>query len=470
MQMAPLLGLSPDIDPTTPGNMPPGVGRFLPTQRGISGIPVFNLTGTDLVGSVNLRQHFVARYPSGGVWYFYTGESGGVVRIHNAQQLAASVGAFTDRSPGGAYTDAAIHWSFAQTADAVLVANGVNQVQISTGPSATFATVTTPPSQIPKIVSALNGFGFAFNGATEADRWYCSALGNAQDWAPSVTTQATTGRLQGGGGAIYAAAPLGDQMVAYKETEIWVGSYVGPPEVWRWQRIPAEGVSKFSSVVNIGTAHMYVGRSGAWVFDGVRPQPLGRDRVGSLMAAQAANTGPTLSLAGPRYDRANMNVYFPGGMVYNVPSGRWGYDSSFAVYLDSANGIQRFAIGANISNRQYRQPSASACEAFRFIVSGFGAADRMSMAREFRMLMPNDTVDAAVSFSVAPAGSIRAFNTKNTAASGLPSVTDDQGRIKVDLRQTAYWHHFEVQMSAPSTTAIPEVTAVGVDLVPVGSR
>lgn len=463
MQMVPLLGLSPDIDPTTPGAMPDSIAsRFIPTQRGIAGVPAGLSSGGTPPTHGTQRGHFISRRPDGTTYIYYAGTNGTDQRVYNAVIGDTGVlsGSLTDRSPA-AYSNSSV-WSFAMTADTVLAATQAINLIAHSSPTSNFAAVATPPSQIPKIVSALNGFAFAFNGATDQDRWWCSAINNPQDWAPSIATQATTGRLVGSGGPILAAAPLGDQMIAYKRDEIWVGSYVGPPEVWRWQRIPAEGVINRVALCSADAFHVFVGISGPWIFDGVRPVPLGKRELNSLFAGY---NGSEVNGAGIRYDRRGNNVFFNhNGLVYNLISQKWGRVGSASLYLD---GPTTYLTGGTGS---YSYPSTSSSSEFRFLVSGFGAPNQVTMAREFRMLMPNDTVDAALTFNVTPAASIRAFNTKNTAATAATSTTDAQGRTKVDLRHTGYWHHFDVQMSGASTSAIPEVTAVGVDLVPAGMR
>lgn len=70
--------------------------------------------------------------------------------------------------------------------------------------------------------------------------------------------------------------PLGSDIVAYKNTSMYLGRYVGPPLVWQWVRVPGDvGCSGPESVVVVDTRHFFVGPSDFFMFDGTVPRSIG---------------------------------------------------------------------------------------------------------------------------------------------------------------------------------------------------
>lgn len=121
---------------------------------------------------------------------------------------------------------------------------------------------------------ALNINGMGLGDAP--DGWGCSGIRDQTIWTPSVSTQCAAGRLLDSPGAIRAGAALGSDVVAYKNTSMYVGRYVGPPIIWAWQRVPGDiGCSGAESVVVVGTQHFFIGPSDFYVFDGTVPRPIG---------------------------------------------------------------------------------------------------------------------------------------------------------------------------------------------------
>jgi len=160
----------------------------------------------------------------------------------------------------------------------VLSANRT-QVINQASPGGAFADIAGAPSA--SILVAAAGFVMALNinGMTLGDApdgWGCCAIRNQADWTPSVTTQCAAGRLLDSPGAIRAGGPLGSDVVAYKNTSMYLGRYVGAPIVWAWTRIPGDiGCSGAESLVVVGTQHFFVGPSDFYVFDGTVPRPIG---------------------------------------------------------------------------------------------------------------------------------------------------------------------------------------------------
>lgn len=173
--------------------------------------------------------------------------------------------------------------------------------------------------------------------ATYGDRpdgWWCSGLRDQTTWTPSAATQSENGRLLDTPGKITAGAALGDMVVAYKSTSMYLGQYVGAPLVWQWTRVPGEiGTSGNESVVSIGTRHFFIGPSDIYTFDGTVPQSLNAPLVEwffqNLNQTYRSNIVGALDLP-----RSLVYWYYPSlgsvsgaldsVLIYNFRTNQWG--------------------------------------------------------------------------------------------------------------------------------------------------
>lgn len=208
-------------------------------------------------------------------------------------------------------------------------------MQSSAGGAFADLSATAPKAGI-VCVNGNQAFAFNFNGMGLGDvpeGWACSALGDITNWTPSTATQCVAGYLRSSPGPITAGKPLGSLMVAYKKDSMYLGQYVGAPEAWDWQQLPGQiGTACQEAVVNIGTAHYFIGPDDFYVFDGTRPAPLNSPIrqwfFESLDQAYAHKICST-------YDRQAKRIFwwFPtvGSfgvpskcVVLNVKTGQWG--------------------------------------------------------------------------------------------------------------------------------------------------
>jgi hypothetical protein len=247
-------------------------------------------------------------------------------------------GSWTDRSKGGGYVGGPdTYWRWTQFGDATIATNKADPMQEST--SAAFSDVPTAPKA--SIVESVQNFVFAFstNDATfgdSPDRWWCCALGNQDSWTPSIASQAATGRFIDAPGEIRAGRSLGNNIIAYKERAMWIGTYQGPPIIWDWQNVSRDvGAVSQEAVVNIGTAHIFLGADDFWIYDGSRPQSIGgpiRKWFNSTVDPSYRNK--TLGV----HDRAEGIVRFhfvslsgagsrDSFVAYNYLTQQWGYGS-----------------------------------------------------------------------------------------------------------------------------------------------
>jgi hypothetical protein len=261
----PLKGLAPDLDPTTPGAIVDG-DAIVPTLQGIAAANSLAATG----------QPALAATPTGSYATLLLDGTKRMFASTATKIYEASGGTWIDRSRVGNYSGSQ-RQRFCVFGNNVLSANRAEIIG-QAAPGGAFADIAGAPKA--SILVSVNGFVMAFdtNDATYGDRpdgWWCSGLRDQTLWTPSAATQAANGRLLDTPGRITAGAALGLNAVAYKPTSMYLGTYVGPPLIWAWQRVPGEvGCSGAESVVAVDSRHYFVGPNDFYVFDGNVPQPL----------------------------------------------------------------------------------------------------------------------------------------------------------------------------------------------------
>lgn len=265
--MIPALGFMPDADPTTPGVFI-DCHNIVPTIKGFAAGPSMADAGFPALAS-DCRGAALVRLINNSRRLFAGTDVG---LYENINSLWADVSRAGGYSPG-----AENRWRFTQMGNAIIAANQQDVLQFSI--SGAFADIAGAPKA--RIVETVAGFVFAFatddplNG-DEPDRWWCSALYDYSDWTPDIATQCANGRFIDTPGEVRAARSLGNNIVAYKEKSMFLGSYMGPPVIWAWQQVPGEiGAFSQETVVNIDTAHLFIGNGDFWLFDGSRPVSIG---------------------------------------------------------------------------------------------------------------------------------------------------------------------------------------------------
>jgi hypothetical protein len=212
-----LTGFAPDLDPETPGILT-DCNAIIPTTQGLaaanslvtSGLPA--LAGTPTAA-------YVAELLDGTKRTF---------AATNTAIYEAVGGAWVDRSRGGGYTGTE-RQRFCVFGNIVLDANRTQSIGAAS-PGGAFADIAGAPTA--KIICTAAGFVMALNvngGAfgDQPDGWWCSALRDHTNWTPSIATQCANGRLLDSPGAIRAGVPLGSDIVAYKNTSMYLGRYQG---------------------------------------------------------------------------------------------------------------------------------------------------------------------------------------------------------------------------------------------------
>ena len=348
--MTPFQGFMPDADPTTPGVIT-DVTNMVPTIRGSyvgasSGADV----GMDALAAAALSAVVVTNLT--GTNRLFAGTT--------TKLYEKSVTAWDDVSRVAAYGATTTNpWRFAQFGNTTLAVNKTDQIQsISSGTD--FANLTAPSASLMcvnkgfVIVADTNNGGAAATYGDSPDRWWCSAYMDETDWVISVTTQCTTGRIVDTPGAIKALRALGDYVIAYKATSLYVGSYQDAPTVWAFDLVSSEvGCSSQEAIVEVNNSHYFVGDDDFYRYaPGNLPQAVGAPvKEWFFSRCDPAYKGRIRAA----HDRVNALIYWfypPIGssgsltacVVYNYQSNRWGVaDKSIECVTEYVSGGYTYA-------------------------------------------------------------------------------------------------------------------------------
>lgn len=335
MALVPLRGWVPDADVTAPGVIL-DCTALIPSVRGMKAAPAAISSGVSALAAAALGAGLVSKLD---------GSTRALAGTATAL-YEAGTSSWTDRTRGtGAYTASTdTRWRFAQFGDTSVAVQKADRPQFSN--SGAFADIVLGGTKYgPKssLVETAQGFvmladcndasaGLGTTYGDQPNRWWCSAQFDYTDWTPAVATQCTTGLLVDSPGKITGLRRLGSTIVAYKDTSIYLGIYVGAPAVWQWNLIPGEaGCASHEAVADIGDAHLFVGKSDFYGFDGSRPVPIG-DGIREWFFQQLNASYAYKMVA--MHDKATANVwwFYPSGtsstlnacVVYNYRAKRWG--------------------------------------------------------------------------------------------------------------------------------------------------
>jgi hypothetical protein len=387
-----------------------------------------------------------------------------------------------------AVTAAAQPWRMAQFGNAVLATGYVQRIQQASAAGGwTFTEIADAP-KAKHLVSAANFvLAFGTNDATygeQGDRWWCSAINDHGSWTPSLSTQATTGRIVQDGGGFTAALPLGQNVIAYKDRAMFVGSYVGSPVVWQWDRVSGyAGAAGPGCVCDIGGAHFIVGPDGFWVFDGTRPQPIGVDVIARSFFREMSLASDVKKVL-CYYDRQTTCVHiwyvaaYDSGvmdscLVYNVTTGTWGKRKH-------SRQIQAVGAVGDLGNPS-SGADTQAVSAYHSAISSFclwpeGAVMAQSPLPSLTTGVFGDdsistrVLDIRLICATGRTGATVQGYAGRTAASNGPAGAGTEIDGKIPIRQYDRWHLFAISLPYNYGSAMPEIRAITINGVTGGSR
>ena len=385
-------------------------------------------------------------------------------------------------------------WSFAQFGNATVAANNTQKLQAST--TGNFTEIATAP--VAEFIVAAKDFVIAFNTneatfGDQSDRWWSSSFQDYTLWTPDPAVQCVSGRLIGSGGALTAAAVLGQTVVAYKAKQMFLGQYVGPPIVWEWNAIIGEqGCVGPEAVVDIGGAHIFVGPDNIWMYDGTRAVPIADD-IRQWFYTNLSSTwqGRTITAFERKYNR--VWIFYPStvstgnpdaAVVYHLHTKRWGranrtieaalanYTSS-GVTWDTLSGVSATWDGfPDIPwDSSFWQAGATAFSVFdttHTLQSLIGSGEDSSLTTgdigdDVGVSSVNQVV---MRFNVDPVSATITGQTRTGL--GASATTGGSGTFsnsKFDIRQTGRFHRFAVAM-----TGNVEVSGLDAKAVKAGKR
>jgi hypothetical protein len=484
--MNPITGYAPDSDPTAPGVLT-DCTNLVPYESGFQGAP--SAVAVNAAALAAECRGAVVATKLDGTRRVFAGTQNRLYELSGAS--------WTDRSAGAVdYTGSAeARWSFCQFGDTTIASNLTDAMQSSS--SGAFAAITgAPKAKI--VISASNNFVLAFNTNDDLgqrpDAWRCCAQNDQTDWTPNVTTSANRGRLIDVEGPIQAALMLGDNPVVYKQRGIFLGQYVGAPEVWRFTLVPGgeAGAVGQDAVCDIGGVHFIVGNDNFWLYDGTRPISLG---VGIVRKWFLSNSSPTYRYRTKvAYDRQTslVSISFPSlnstgacdlKLVFHVGTKAWGRaDATVQAHmqfiapgltinsLDSVSSTinalpnipfdaQYWVAGGqqaaffNASNQLVALNGTSVSSSFT--TGDVGDDDQVTMVDKLRVRWISKPTTAS-------ATGLYKFNEGDALTTGPTSSVSDG---KFDLRQSGRFHRFRVDM-----TGDHKVSAYAAKVIAVGTR
>lgn len=261
------LDFRPDFDPSTAGIIT-DCNNLIPTAKGYRSGYTAAWTGVAALaaactGSAALRKVDDTVRAFAGT-------------ASNLYELSGT--SWTSVSKGGGYTSGTNRWRFAQVGNMSFATNYADTPQYTT--SGAFADRTG----MPKCAHICASGDFLLIAKTnegtygdDAQRWWCSALGDPTSWTPSLATQAATAQWTDTPGPITAMKPLGDMVVMFKARSIAVLSYQGPPTIWARRTIATDiGSPSSEGVIVLPDALYWIGFDNIYKLDaGGVPQPFG---------------------------------------------------------------------------------------------------------------------------------------------------------------------------------------------------
>ncbi|MCX2894334.1 hypothetical protein ORG27_12180 [Stenotrophomonas lactitubi] len=465
---AQLIGFAPDLDPETPGILT-DCNAIIPTTFGLAAANSLVSANYPALASP-ANSAFIAQLLDG---------TKRVLVADGPRIEEASGGAWVDRSRAGGYSGTSrMRW--AVFGNNVLACNRTEVIGQAV-PGSSFTDIAGSPAA--SIIVTAAGFVMALNVSQAQygdapDGWHCSGIRNQATWTAAAATQCAFGRLLDSPGAIKAGAALGSDIVAYKDTSMYLGRYVGPPLVWQWDRVPGDiGCSGNESVVVVGTQQFFIGPSDFYVYDGTVPRPIGGATFNSPATPVRewffANLNQQFKeriFGVADIPRDLVYWYYPSVassgqldacIIYNYRTNQWGKQAIGveAALLYSSGQITYDGLGAlyatydDLPNIAYDSSFWLADSMAPAVIQG-GVLKTITGEPGPSWLMTGDIgdMDSYVfanrfkpRFRTLPAtAQMTNFYREDLGASRIQGVTAQMQRNRFDFRQSSHWHSFRL--------------------------
>lgn len=271
----PLLGFVPDLPPTTEGAVT-RTQYLVPTDLGFGPMPMLTEGASTALNSQSLGGAVVSQ--TNATMRVFVGTAS------KMYEFSTTGGSITDRSDTAYAATTTDTWSITQFGDVTLFANKQNILrQINAGGAlAAVGIAPTPKAAIIVTVGPVSGpvvMAFDYDDGTNnyRDGWFASGLTNPLNvtgWTTGVN-ECSNGRLLDDiPGPVTAAIAYRDDVIAWKRTGMYLGTYTGDAsKPWAWRRISSDIGCIGKNCVTRANDIIYWGDdSGIWSYDGSYPR------------------------------------------------------------------------------------------------------------------------------------------------------------------------------------------------------
>ena len=489
-----MLSFAPDLDISTPEVLT-DVTNMLPSLRGYIGAPA----ATDAGASALAAQCYGAAAVVGldGTVRLFAGSA---AHLYELSGTSWTTRTDTSAYPSG-YSNGTERWRFAVFGNTVLAVSKATQLQAGTAGSG-FTKQTAPKAECMAIYKGFVVFANCDDGSTglstsygdQTHRWWCSASFDHTDWAPSVSTQCTTGLIVDTQGPITALRAINNGLVLAKKNSLYRGDYVGPNVVFQWSLVsPQVGCLSQDAMVSVGFAAFFIGDEDIYSYDGTVPVSIsGGIREWFFGRLSKGTSAPPIlgqhDVINGRalwFYPANESTTLNAVLVYDYKLRRWGamdlaaeavveyatpgltYDNlggSYGTYHDlpsvpynspiwtGGNPVPAYFDGSHDIQLLTGASASSAC------ISGYvGDPERWSMLRRVR---PHYRTGSKPTAATCTPGYVDSRGDSVTLATVAADNND-----RFDVRQTGRWHRLTFAF-----TGDHELLGWTIDLVPEGEE
>lgn len=228
-------------------------------------------------------------------------------------------------------------WKFVQFGNYVIATNGVDEMQVVSIGSGDFADITggTANPPIMKYIATVGDFLMGANEVSAEQRIQWPGINTYDDWGSSPATDQSDEQDLPDGGAITGLVG-GEFAVVLQERAIRIGTYAGPPVIFRFDKIDDQhGCNLPGSVAGYRGVTFFASYDGFYMVQGGQVIPIGHERVDKWFWSQIddSNLHRVTSTICPTTGCYLLSFPSTGAMtgnpdrllIYNWKSDRWSY-------------------------------------------------------------------------------------------------------------------------------------------------
>ena len=218
--------------------------------------------------------------PRGAIWgQSSAGDVSFIVGLADGARFLKSDFTWSDITPDGNITGIK-KWEFVSFGDRVIAATGKTRLlQISIPPKVGGKFEEIPNSPQASRLGVIRDFVVAGDIAGTPSMVHWSGFNNAELWESSQSTQSDSQEIHGFGGRVHKIVS-GEYGVIFQANSIRLMTYVGPRVIFRIDvKGRGRGTPAPESVCWIDDKIYYYGHDDFYMFDGMRSEPLGANRI-----------------------------------------------------------------------------------------------------------------------------------------------------------------------------------------------